>query len=103
MTQLSVVGSIHNFGGIASFLYVIVLTLKCVMTCEFGKGPSWGLRLWYRCWFGNFNIVIEFGLLSLDSVLCVGDVVLCVTFVVVMWHRNMVCGGRMYLGQRQNE
>jgi hypothetical protein len=36
--------------------YIIVSALKCVMTCEYGKEPSWGLRLWYQ--FGSIVISI---------------------------------------------
>jgi hypothetical protein len=47
MERLFVLGSVRNYGGIVGSLYTMVSTLKCVMTCEYGKGPSWGLRLWY--------------------------------------------------------
>ena len=30
---------------------MMVSTLKCIMTCEYGKGPLWGLRLWYHFGF----------------------------------------------------
>ena len=43
---LYVLGSIRNYGGIVGSSYMRVLALKCVMTCESRKGPSWGLRLW---------------------------------------------------------
>ena len=60
IAQLSVLGSIRSSRGIVGSSYVMVSTLKCVMTCEFGKGPSWGLRLWYR--FGYIvmsNVVVS--------------------------------------------
>ena len=44
-SRLSTRGSICSSGGIVGSSYVMVYALKCVMTCESGKGPSWGLRL----------------------------------------------------------
>ena len=45
MVQLSALGSMCSFGGIVGSLYVMVLALKCAITCDFGKDPSWGLKL----------------------------------------------------------
>ena len=45
MAQLYVLGSLRNSGGIVGSLQMIMSALKCVMTCECGKGPKWGLRL----------------------------------------------------------
>jgi hypothetical protein len=45
MSRLSVRGSICNSGGIVGSSYVMVSALKWVMTCESGKGPSWGVGL----------------------------------------------------------
>ena len=42
MSQLSILGSIRSSGGIVGSSYVMVSALKCVMTCESKKGPSWG-------------------------------------------------------------
>ena len=42
MSRLSIRGSIRSSGGIVGSSYVMVSALKCVMTCESGKGPSWG-------------------------------------------------------------
>ena len=39
-SRLSVRGSICSSGGIVGSSYIMVSALKCVMTCEFGKGPS---------------------------------------------------------------
>ena len=41
----SIIGYVLNSRGIVGFLYVILLALKWVMICEFGKGPLWGLGL----------------------------------------------------------
>lgn len=38
-------GSFLNYGEIVGSLYVILSVVKCAMTCEFGKGPLWGLKL----------------------------------------------------------
>ena len=38
--------------------YIMVSALKCVMTCESGKGPSWELRLWYQLGSVVVSIVI---------------------------------------------
>ena len=43
-----VLGSVGSYGGIVGSSYVMVSTLKCAITCEYGKGPSWGLRLRYQ-------------------------------------------------------
>ena len=51
MAQLSILGSIRNYGGIVGSSYMMVSSLKCVITCESRKGPSWGLRLCYQ--FGS--------------------------------------------------
>ena len=40
MARLYVLGSIFVPGGIVRSLYVMVSTLKCVMTCEYRKGRS---------------------------------------------------------------
>ena len=40
MSWFSIRGSIRSSGGIVSSSYIIVSALKCVMTCEFGNGPS---------------------------------------------------------------
>ena len=45
MARLSVLRSVRSYGGTVGSSYVMVLALKCAITCEFGKGPSWGLRL----------------------------------------------------------
>ena len=45
MSRLSVRGSIRSSDGIVGSSYVMVSALKCVMTYESGKGPSWGLML----------------------------------------------------------
>ena len=62
ISRFSIRGSIRSSGGIVDSSYMMVSALKCVMTCEFGKRPSWGLRLWYQ--FGSVvvSIVIVFGL-----------------------------------------
>ena len=36
-----------------------MLALKCVITCKYGKGPVWGLRLWYQFSFGLTIIVSD--------------------------------------------
>ena len=56
IARLSVLGSFLNYGGIIGSSYIMVSTLKCVMTCESGKRPSWGLRLWHQ--FGSIVISI---------------------------------------------
>lgn len=43
MAQFYVIGSIFSSSMMVGFSYVMVLALKCVMTCESGKGPVWGL------------------------------------------------------------
>ena len=43
ISQLFVIGLICDFGGIVGLSYMMVSTLNCVMTCEYGKGPSWEL------------------------------------------------------------
>ena len=58
MSQLYVRGSIRNSGGIVCSSYIMVSALKCVMTCDSGKGPSWGLRLWYQFGLVVISIVI---------------------------------------------
>ena len=35
--------------------------LKCVITCEYGKGPMWGLRLLYQFSSTATSIVTKFG------------------------------------------
>ena len=45
MARPFVLGSICSSGEIVGSSYVMVSTLKCAITCEYGKGPSWGLRL----------------------------------------------------------
>ena len=45
MARFSILGSICNSDGIVGSSYVMVSALKCVITCESEKGPSWGLRL----------------------------------------------------------
>ena len=45
IARFSILGSIGNSGGIVGSSYVMVLALKWAITCESGKGPSWGLRL----------------------------------------------------------
>ena len=50
MARLSNLGSIISSSGFVDSLYVMVSVLKCVITCEFGKGLVWGLRLWYQFW-----------------------------------------------------
>jgi hypothetical protein len=61
MSWLSIRGLVRSSGGIAGSSYIMVTSLKRVMTCEYGKGPSWGLRLRYQ--FGSvvINIVIVSG------------------------------------------
>ena len=56
MSRLYVRGSICSSGGIVGSSYVMVSTLKCVMTCESGKGFLWGLRFCYQ--FGSVVISI---------------------------------------------
>ena len=45
MARFFILGLICNYGGIVGSSCMMVSTLKRVMTCETGKGPSWGLRL----------------------------------------------------------
>lgn len=45
VSRLSVRDSVCSSGGIVGSSYVMVSALKWVMTCESGKGPSWGWRL----------------------------------------------------------
>ena len=45
MARFSIIGSIRSSDGIVGSSYVMVSALKCAITCESGKGPSWGLRL----------------------------------------------------------
>ena len=42
MSWFSVRDSIRKSRGIVGSSYVMVPALKCVMTCEYGKGPLWG-------------------------------------------------------------
>ena len=42
MSRLSIRGSICSSGGIVGSSYVMVSALKCMLTCESKKGPSWG-------------------------------------------------------------
>jgi hypothetical protein len=39
MARLYVLGSILSFGGIVGSSYMMMSALKCVITCEHGKGP----------------------------------------------------------------
>ena len=45
MARPSVLGLIRSSGGIVGSSYMMVSALKCVITCESRKDPSWGLRL----------------------------------------------------------
>ena len=62
MSRLSVRGSIRSSSGIVGSSYIMVSALKCVMTCEYGKGPSWGLVLWYQLGSIVISIVIVSGI-----------------------------------------
>ena len=62
MPRLSTLGSIRSSSGIVGSLYIMVTALKCVMTCEYGNEPSWGLRLWYQFGFVVTSIVVVSGL-----------------------------------------
>ena len=48
MAQIFVRGSILSYGGIVGSSHIMVSDLKWVIICESGKGPLWGLGLWYR-------------------------------------------------------
>ena len=41
--------------------YVMVSAAKCIIACVFGKGPSYGERLWYQLVSGIASMVIVSG------------------------------------------
>ena len=45
IAQLSILGSIHNYGGIVGSSQVMMSALKCVIICESTNGLVWGLKL----------------------------------------------------------
>ena len=38
--------------------YVMVSAAKCIIACVFGKGPSYGERLWYQLISGIASMMI---------------------------------------------
>ena len=56
ISWLFVLGSMSSYDGIVDSSYIMVYALKCVMTCESRKGPSWKLRLWDQFGFVVTNL-----------------------------------------------